>query len=244
MKFIKYYILITFIYISLGFEFSSSKSNVLLNEIKIKNCFSELINSCNDNIKILNSKNMNNKLFFDIFDIYCKNENIEYDIINYNSFFKNDYKKNNNLILVNDFMIDYGRTLTQYEKETIKNINELNDNFKYILYIENYDNLVLKDDEFINKFKIIEYPQIDIQLLNNYIINMIQYYNYNNDLLLIDWKKYDIDKLNVREIENLMFNIHILMTLSEKNNKNYNIDYYHKILERKFNKINRKYYDK
>ena len=73
---------------------------------------------------------------------------------------------------------------------------------------------------------------------------MIEYYNYNSDLLLIDWKKYNINKLSIKNIENLLFKMHNLITINNKNKKYSNINLCKNILNKEFEKINKKYYDK
>ena len=81
-------------------------------------------------------------------------------------------------------------------------------------------------------------------LLNSYLINMIGYYQYNNDLLLINWKNYDIDKLSIKELENLMFDLHNSIIMNNKNKKYSSINLCKNILNKKFKKLNKKYYDK
>ena len=102
----------------------------------------------------------------------------------------------------------------------------------------------MKDDEFIKYFEFIEFPKIDNRIINNYIIHMIEYYNYNSDLLLIDWKKYNINKLSIKNIENLLFKMHNLIIINNKNKKYSNINLCKNILNKEFEKINKKYYDK
>lgn len=258
------YLLYSFIYINsifkicFGFEFSYSKSNVLLHEKEINNCLNNLFSNESiqknklNKIKIVNNKNKNN-LFLDILKIYIKNENINYINTDYYNFFKNDCYINENMnekkdkikqnIFVNDFMIDYGRTLSKYEKDKILETNKIS-NKNIILHIQDYENLILKDDEFIKYFEFIEFPKIDNRIINNYITNMIEYYNYNSDLLLIDWKNYDINKLSIKNIENLLFKMHNLIIINNKNKKYSNINLCKNVLNKKFEKINTKYYDK
>lgn len=249
------FILCIGIELGVGFEFSYSKSNILLNDKHINNCLKNLFDKENkenevNKIKIVNNKQIN--MFIDILKIYIENENINCKNINYYQFFKNDCYINENIneknkikqnIFVNDFMIDYGRTLSQYEKEKILEINKTSKK-NIIFHVEDYDNLILKDNEFINNFEILEFPKIDKRLLNSYLINMIGYYQYNNDLLLINWKNYDIDKLSIKELENLMFDLHVSINLNNKNKKYSSINLCKNILNKKFKKLNKKYYDK
>ena len=63
-------------------------------------------------------------------------------------FFNDNYNNNKDIIFVHDFMINYGRTLTINEKNKIYEYKKMP---KIIFNINNYDNLVLKDDNFIRK---------------------------------------------------------------------------------------------
>ena len=242
---------ITVFRITNSFEFSYSKFNSLLHEKEIKNCFHKLFNNninndINNNIKIVNNINENMNWFLDLFDIYCKNENINYNKVSYYNFFNDKYiEKEYNII--EDFMINYGRTLNQFEKDKIGVKNIKYKKINLIMHVQDYNNLILKDNEFINTFETIEFPEIDKRLINNYIMNMVDYYNYHNDILLINWKKYDICKLDIRKIENLIFKIHNLMILSDKNNKNnkkFDNMYYENFLNKELKYLDTKYYDK
>jgi hypothetical protein len=243
------YILCIGFELGVGFEFSYSKSNILLKDKYINNCLENLFIKENEvnKIKIVNNKQIN--MFIDILKIYIENENINCKNINYYQFFKNDCYINENMnekknkikqnIFVNDFMIDYGRTLSQYEKEKILEINKISKK-NIIFHVHDYDNLILKDNEFINNFEMLEFPKIDKRLLNSYLLNMIGYYQYNNVLLLINWKNYDIDKLSIKELENLMFDLHNSIIMNNKNKKYSSINLCKNILNKKFKKLNLK----
>lgn len=233
---IKMKIIILFLYLIIkiySFEFSRSKNNILLNQIDIKNTLFNIVEDEDKNrIKILN--NPNQKFCKDCFEIYCLNNNINYEFVSYDNFINNSYK-NKNIIFIEDFMINYGRTLMNKEKEIILNYNSKS---KIIFNTNDYDNLVLKDDVFIKKFKMYNFPKICKINLNNYIFNLIEYYNYNSDLKLINWKNFDIDKLNFKEIEDLIFNLHMIII-----SNNYSINYIEEIIKKKLLYLDKKYYD-
>lgn len=215
-----------------SFEFSNSKNNLLLNKIEIKNTLTDLINDI-DNIKIIN--NPNQKFCKDCFEIYCYQNDLKYEIVSYNNFLNNIYNQENNFIYVQDFMINYGRTLMNKEKEIILNYNKRQ---KVILNIDDYENIVLKDDSFIKKIKIYNFPKICKRDIFSYIFELIEYYDYNQNLQLINWKKYSIDKLSLEEIEDLIFNIHLIVL-----SNNHSIEYYEEIIKEKLSYLDKKYYD-
>ena len=231
MKIIIVYFIYLFSNIN-SFEFSNSKNNLLINKIEIKNTLIDLINDI-DNIKIIN--NPGQKFCKDCFEIYCYQNNLEYEIISYNNFYNNIFNHQKKFIFVEDFMINYGRTLMNKEKEVILNYNQKQ---KVIFNIDDYENIVLKDDSFIKKLKIYNFPKICKRDIFNYIFNLIEYYNYNQNLQLINWTKFNIDKLSLKEIEDLIFNIHLIV-LSNKNS----IEYYEEIIKEKLSYLDKKYYD-
>ena len=225
-------ILLLFFEIIYSFEFSYSKFNHLLYEKNIRNVLNDIYED-NNKIKIIN--NLSKDWCKNCFKGYFNNENINLDIISYNDFFNDKYNKKKDIILVDDFMINYGRTLTLIEKNKI---NKYNKNTNIILNINDYDELVLKDDEFINKYKMYEFPNISKRQINNYIFELIEYYNYHDKLLLINWKRFDIEKLNFEIIEDLIFDIHMLMMTN-----NDPIFLYEDIIQNKLSFLYKKYYD-
>ena len=230
VQFIIYLIFIELINIS-SLEFSYSRFNTLIREKEIKNTLDNLIYDENK-IKIIN--NPNQKWLKDCFEINCYNEKISFTSISYHNFY-NDLYKPKDFIFVEDFMVGYGRTLIDIEKNKIINYNK---NSKLILQVNDYENLVLKEDEFIKKYKMYNFPKITKRHINNYIFNMIEYYNYHKDLLLINWKKFDIDKLDYHKLEDILFSMHLIMI-----SNNQNIEYYEYIIQDKLRFLNKKYYD-
>ena len=228
-------IIIYFIYLFTNinsFEFSKSKYNSVILHKEINNHLNEIIN--NDNkIKLFNSPNQDWAL--DCLKFRCIKENIYYNIISYENFYNNNYCPDNKLTIIDDFMINYGRTLTINEKENILNYNK---NSNLIFYINDYNNLVLKDNQFMKNFKMFNFPYIQKTLLNNYIFDLIDYYNYDNRLQLINWKKYKIEKLNFGKLEDLIYKLHLFLVFNRDNFK-----YLENILEEELSYLDKKYYD-
>lgn len=218
-----------------SFEFSYSKFNNLLYDKNIKNVLNNLIDD-NHKIKLIN--NPNQKWCENCIKSHFYNENIQFDIISYNDFFNDNYDNKKEIIFVYDFMINYGRTLTINEKNKINKINEYKNNPKIIFNINNYNNLVLKDDNFIEKYKMFDFPYLCKIQIHNYIFNLIAFYNYNDNLSLINWKKFDIDKLSFEKVEDLIFDIHLLMISNKQP-----LIYYEEIIHNKLSYLYKKYYD-
>lgn len=214
------------------FEFSKSKSNTILHCNDINDNLNEIIKS-DSKIKLFNNPNQDWAL--DCLKFKCINENIHIDTISYDNFYNDNYNRNDKLILVSDFMVNYGRTLTINEKEKILNYNK---NPNIIFHINDYNNLVLKDDEFIKNYKMYNFPYIKKTLLNNYVFNLIDYYNYDNKLQLINWKKYKIESLNFRKLEDLIYKLHLLL-VSNKGDLNY----LEVIMDDELSYLDKKYYD-
>ena len=114
-------------------------------------------------------------------------------------------------------MINYGRILTLSE---INNFNKYNEFSKIIFHLNDYENLVLKNDDFIKKYKMYNFPYINKYHISNFIHNLVEYYKYDNYLQLINWNKYNIEKLDFYKLEDLLYKLHIHIIFN-KGNKNY-----------------------
>mgnify|MGYP007000258657 len=75
-------------------------------------------------------------------------------------------------------------------------------------------------------------------LLNNYIFDLIDYYNYDKRLQLINWKKYKIEKLNFGKLEDLIYKLHLFLVFNRKN-----FQYLENIIEEELSYLDKKYYD-
>lgn len=217
------------------YEFTNSKFNSIIYNKHITNKIDEIIYDDNK-IKFLNNPNQN--LCLDCFKNYCLNEKINYSIMNYSNLISdiNNININNKeIILVEDFMINYGRILTLKEIEALNNYNKYSN---IIFHVNDYNNLVLKNDEFIKKYKMYNFPYISKYCINNFIYNLIEYYRYDNYLQLINWNKYNIEKLDFYKIEDLLYKLHMFIIFNRENK-----DYLFKMIENELNFLNKKYYD-
>lgn len=228
---IMFFILINFVNIVLGFEFTKSTYNTILHNKEVNNFMNNLVEDKNK-IKIVN--NLNQDLCIDCTEYYLLNNNFKYDRLMFDDFLYEKFNNKKDYIIVEDFMINYGRILYDDEKYIINNYDK---NPKIILHVKDYDNIVLKDEQFIKKFEIYNFPYINKNEILNYIYSLVDFYNYDNKILLINWKKYSIEKLNFQKLENLIYkvNIHI-------NDRKQKIDL-HKMINNELLYLNKKYYD-
>lgn len=226
-----FFILISFINIVIGFEFSKSKYNTILHNKKVNNFMNNLIEDKNK-IKIIN--NLDQDFCIDCIEYYLLNNNFKYDQLIFDNFLYEKFNNKKDYIIVEDFMINYGRTLYDDEKYIMNNYDK---NPKIILHVNDYDNIVLKDEQFIKKYEIYNFPYINKNEVLNYIYDLVDFYKYNNKILLINWKKYNIEKLNFQKLENLMYKMHTCI-----NNEKQNVDLY-KIIDNELFYLNKKYYD-
>lgn len=215
-----------------SFEFSKSKFNPIINEKKIKNSINTIIND-NNKIKFIN--NPNQDWLKDCLNIECSLENIDFESVNYDNFFNKTTNFSRNIIFVEDFMINYGRIISNDDK---KLIDEYNLHSKINLQINDYNNIVLKDDSYIRKYIMYDFPYIDKRLVYSYISQLIDYYDYNSELHLIHWQYYDIEKLNFKKIEDLIYDLHLASLIIKKS-----VNDYEEIIYRKLSYLNKKYYD-
>ena len=87
-------------------------------------------------------------------------------------------------------------------KKLLKYLNELYLNKNIILF---------------KNMKKIEFPKITKKEIEDYIYYIISYYKYNSSMFLLNWYSYDIDKLDIENINLLLF------VLNNMFNENYSL---------------------
>ena len=228
------FLLFFFILINLvnSFEFTNSKFNSIIYSKNVINTINEIKDS-NNKINFLNNPNQNWCL--DCIKNYFSNENIDYTVLNYSKLINNINQQKSKYIIVPDFMINYGRVLTLSEIEDLKNYNKYS---SIIFHLNDYENLVLKNDNFMKKQKIYNFPYIKKYDINNFIYNLVEYYKYDTYLQLINWKKYDIEKLDFYKIEDLLYKLNMYIIFNKQNK-----DYLNVIIRDELSYLTKKYYD-
>ena len=228
------FLLFFFILINLvnSFEFTNSKFNSIIYSKNVINTINEIKDS-NNKINFLNNPNQNWCL--DCIKNYFSNENIDYTVLNYSKLINNINQQKSKYIIVPDFMINYGRVLTLSDIEDLQNYNKYS---SIIFHLNDYENLVLKNDNFMKKQKIYNFPYIKKYDINNFIYNLVEYYKYDTYLQLINWKKYDIEKLDFYKIEDLLYKLNMYIIFNKQNK-----DYLNVIIRDELSYLTKKYYD-
>ena len=110
------------------------------------------------------------------------------------------------MFYVNDFLIDNGRVITNEDQEKLLNIPKTNN--LLILQSDNLETIPIKDINLIRKFKILQFPKVEKKEIINYIYEMIEYYNYSDNLYMINWNKCKgIENLNLEKLNILLYEI-------------------------------------
>jgi hypothetical protein len=111
----------------------------------------------------------------------------------------------NSVIYVPDFLIKHGRIFNEYEKNFLKSINT-NSNL-VIFGSENLKDIVFKDDEINNLYKIIDFPKIYRKDIIFHIFDMIEINKYDQYLFTLPWSEIEVEKLNFEMINILLYEL-------------------------------------
>ena len=182
-----------------------------------KKCFEHLIESENK-ILLFTSIDDSHHHKNDLLDIYCNYENINFESIKFDEFINDHYNEKSDIIYINDFLTYTGRIMLNEEKEIILNYNK---SPKLILNVEDSDNLILLDHHFLNNFNDVLFPNMNKYILNTYIYDLIEHYHFNDIIHTINWSSYNINQLSLKEIENLIYKIHLSYQLKKDIDKDY-----------------------
>lgn len=203
-------------------------NNIILQNIRFlrnKSIYADLTNIINNKLNspiIFNGDNTPYKR--DIFKLICDENNINLFDYSFDKFIINKpYNKyHNSIIYINDFMINDGRILSEYENEVLLNKNNILSNI-IVLESHNIENIPYKDIPFIRKFPLIQFPLVTKRDLIHYINDIIILNKYNESLYLIDWINYDIQILNLENINKLVEYVNVLLydnILNDNSNSN------------------------
>ena len=181
-------------------------SNIIPSIIKKKDIYRDLS-------LIIQDKKYDTYIINDsIFNNQCMKKDVtklvfEDNLINFKEFSFNEYitKKpslfcRDTIFYINDYLINDGRILNEEERLTI-----LKKNSNYVfLQANDIDTIPLKDVHFNKKFRMLDFPIILRKDLINYIYELIDYFHYNENLYLVDWESFEINKLNFTDINVLL----------------------------------------
>ena len=144
--------------------------------------------------------------------IFCDIKNISFYEYTFDKFIIDlPYnKKRLSLIYVNDYLIGNGRVFNNYEENILENINQSQN--LIIFESENIENIVYKNNNINKLYNIIEFPYIDKLYIEQYIYYSINYYNYTRNLYLLNWLSYDIENIDLENINILLFELNNMFT--------------------------------
>ena len=112
------------------------------------------------------------------------------------------------MIYIKDYLVGNGRILNEYEKEFLNSFPMTTN--MIILETDNINTIPFKDFYLNKKFKIIDFPKISKKDYIRYIYDIILYYDYNDDLLLLNWDNYSIQLLDFERINMLLYELNLM----------------------------------
>lgn len=147
----------------------------------------------------------------DFMDIMAHRNNYEFMNCNFNDLILKapflEVKKS--VIYINDFMVGNGRSVSEDEQLVITNI-PLSSNI--IVFESTYIKTIpYKDNRFIGKFDIIEFPMVRKKDVIQYIYDIVKYNTYNDLIYIINWKEYDVEKLGCEKLNILIYEINMMI---------------------------------
>ena len=193
-----------------------------------KSIFNTLDNILKENIKspcILNGKKT--ELKKNMCQILANKNNINFEEYSFDEFILykpyDTIKPINNikssLIYINDFLLNDGRIFNKYEEDILINLKKTED--LIIFESINIDKIVYKDINIINKFNILEFPNNNKADIVEYIYDTIFHNKYNDKLLDIKWKSFDIECINFEKINIMLFELNNHHNNNNKINDSY-----------------------
>jgi hypothetical protein len=111
----------------------------------------------------------------------------------------------NSMIYVPDFIIKHGRIFNEYEKMFFKSLNT-NSNILFF-GTSNLKNIVFKDEEIIDLYKIIEIPKVHRKDIIFHIFDIIEINQYDKYLFTLPWSEIEVEKLNFEMINILLYEL-------------------------------------
>lgn len=211
---LKFLILINYTFYIKSIKQSSSLNFLKKNQIyfNINNLFTE----SEDKNVILNGENFFLKKH--LCKELCKINKYKFLEYSFNQFIcesphiNNDYS----LIYINDFMIKNGRIFNDFEEHRILNIPK---STNIIMFeSDNIDQIAFKDERIIKNFKMLQFPKLEKKDLIHYLYDNIEKYNYDDNLYLLNWAEYNIQKIDIEHLNILLYELNDMF----KKNKTFN----------------------
>jgi len=143
--------------------------------------------------------------------IYCDINNIQFKPYSFDNFLlkKPHLKYENSMIYIKDYLVGNGRILNEFEKETMNSLPSTSN--MVILETDDIELIPFKDFYLNKKFQILNFPILSKKDYIRYIYEVILYFKYNDDLLLLNWNNYNIEKLDFERINILLFELNTML---------------------------------
>jgi hypothetical protein len=176
-----------------------------------------LFNKKDNSPLILNGEK--NKLKRDFCKYMSILNNYEFKEYNFNDFILNAPYLNfdKKFLYVNDFLIGNGRIFNHYEEEKILHLPQTNNII--ILQSDNIESIPFKDQNIVKRYKLLQFPKINKKDIIHYIYDVIEYYNYNNNMYILNWIEYNLENIDLEYLNMLLFEIDNMF----QNNIDFNI---------------------
>ena len=171
---------------------------------------------------ILNGKNLSYKK--DICKIISTNNNIPFYDFTINDLENKifNYLEYNSIIYISDFLIDENIKLDDFKKKVL---NELYPVKPLIVFNSINIDKILQNNLIITKFNIYEFPIIKKTDILKHIHELIEIFKYDNSLFQINWLSYDIESLNLENLNILLYEVNDLFNEYNKNIEKIDISY-------------------
>ena len=206
-------------------SFSISKYSKIFKNFPLQNKLSQILKNDLKPSIILNGKETTFKKDF------CKNLSNMYNT-NFKEYTFDDFMLNlpynkyeNSVIYVNDFLVKNGRILNEYEENKLIELSRILTSNLIIFESDNIDTIPFKDLNLIKRFEIIQFPNIEKKHIIQLIYDSILLNKYNDDMYLINWNNFDIEKWDLNKINDILSRINTIL-----NEKIYTTNNIHKII--------------
>ncbi len=148
-----------------------------------------------------------NKIKRDFCKYMCVLNNYEFKEYNFDNFIlKSPYlSEENTLLYVNDFLIGNGRIFNHYEEEKILHLPQTNNII--ILQSDNIESIPFKDHNIVKRYKLLEFPKLVKKDIINYIYDIIDLYNYDNNMYILNWSEYNLENIELEYLNMLLFEV-------------------------------------
>ena len=153
---------------------------------------------------------------------YCMTNDIQFREYTFKRFIQKvpHLKYENTLIYVKDFLIGNGRVFNTYEENLLLYLKKTTN--LIIFESENIKDIPIKNTKIINNFKILNFPILYKLDIIHYIYDVIFLHKYNDDLFLLNWNIYNVEKLNFEKINILLFELNDMLENNIEFNKIHN----------------------